>query len=231
MSFDLSLTADQASWLLDNIQNPLVKVEPRARGGHCTYGRAKLVSVNAKRGTATILPFGHKQLEEMELIYLRKWNSKYDGAEIPEPKKPDGPLRVPLIDVSKFAPPKMKEENMQLVETKPEKNWEEHFKKRWNDSDVEEVYKLRQMGKSVTEIAKIIGTSRSNAYVMMAKAKKMFESKVKISEGLPLPITPKIEKRISSDSEKLVDALRTILTLKLPDGSKLMAIEALLSDL
>lgn len=84
------ITREDAEWLLSNIDSPLVKVDPRFRGGHAVWGRARLLRV--EKENAIIQPFGHKVEEKVPLEYINKWGSKY-GDKLPR----TGPLTNNLL--------------------------------------------------------------------------------------------------------------------------------------
>ena len=201
------LDVESAKWLLANFRNPLVKVEARARGGHCTWGRARLISVNEKKETAIIQPFGHKKTEEMELRYLRKWkNSMTEDNRrdepivfIDEPAARNKPLTATLgehafkgLTLAKEqlpTPPPPPAEKTEKIEEKQGRAKYGKGIKRNGQEDADLIRKLRASKKTGDDILAITGIPKSTQSFLVRKypevtaAPGIFEDEIRFQKA------------------------------------------------
>lgn len=225
------MTTEECQWLLANFRSPLVRVDPRAsvdRSQH--WGRARLLSVN--KDYATVAPMAHKKTEVIHVKYLNKWTSRL------EPKEGI----VLTQNLGDFLKPKLQKEAPMP------------FKRKYTDSQVEEVIKLYNMGKQFDEIAVITNISRNSLggiiyadknqdkviYRYKDKPKKRREVAKPVEASIIIPTMPSIpstapalpllfkeERKI--DKKDLRLAIRAMLEAPVDDSAKLLAIEALVS--
>ena len=222
---DQHLTVDDCNWLLENIQNPLVRIAPHGRGGMGVHWmRGRLISVNPSRETAEVQPMGHRHPETIELRYLKKWNSRN---ELQKSKHTGMPLTARIIDLALKPEVETKEEKIEMKqEITVTKN---PFIAVYSDEQKEEARKLRKMGKTLSEIATITGIKPGSVYSIVTPIESGKPQKKR--GGVRQPTAHAVEKPAPTQYKNvsLADVIRAILQTQTSDTQKLLAIDALVS--
>lgn len=148
------MTKQECEWLLANVKGPLVRIDARSRPGHSVWMRARLLGCD--KYYAHVQPMGHKKIEKVLFDMLKPWNAKNELAK---------PLSASIGELARFVvPAPMTEQIAQKEEVvMTSEKWIPGNRK-YSDQQIEEIKKLRAMGKKFDDIAKITGVSVGSCY-------------------------------------------------------------------
>lgn len=227
------MTRDEALYYLKHIKTPLVKSHGKESNQHfnvCTMLRVE-------GDCAIIIPPGHKQWEKCPLDRVWIWKSKLPPSVpiyTPHPAIVRTPLSKPLVEpiIAQKLEQALKETIVpEPVKTKIKRAHIQHTDEKWN-----EARRLRAMSKNWKDIAYITGIKYATLYNKLSKETPMVNVQAPtiplalavIEPRQPEPKAPS-KPAISDAVAGLYATLRQILRLPIPDTSKLLAIEGLLS--
>lgn len=250
------MTRDEAEHLLKNWKRPLIRIKPNAPGGNSSKQHAMAAILLGLRGAdAIVKPTGHKKEEYVDLNYVMKWHSKMPHnfpTYIPPPTPiRDQPLSISLGEVFMQAKTEHNEQKPIPQSIALSKTKDRTFQKKYTEAQWDECRKLKAIGKTYAEIGVITGMHPTSVHakigkefpklsrVAQANVAKMFEKKSNDQPvvQLELPVSTvgvPVKERMTpppilQTKKTLFKAIRSILDLPIPDTSKLLAIEGLIS--
>lgn len=202
----------------------------RSQNGHFMRGRL----LNVLKTRAIVQPMGHKKYEEIEFQYLTPWRSK-----MPEE------IRHAFNSFPKIELEKKEEQRKVFYQNSTPLKQEISDEKRQELK--QEAIKLFHMGKKYHEIAVIVGLPLGTVNTTLTKYRKRNKiqsftkgllpvKKIEVKEEAKKVVPEKVEVlqlgqivQVKGTKATFIHAIRSILDLSIPDTSKLLAIEGLVS--
>lgn len=229
------MTLDEAQHWLKHMSQPLVRL--RRRDGTPGWHGARMYQI--KGLNAFVKPFTHKKEELVSLDDINIWTAKLPQGVPIYAEKPTKPLSAPLFEIIKKGDPVYQQ---QLPIQPPKKK---RTRQNISTEKLKEIRSLLDMGKTMKEASIISGisygwiNSKFNVYVKELRDQELSKRPSKTQSAYTAGVSTAtvtlapgltIEKPAKKPAEGLESVIRMILALKIPDTSKLLTIEGLLSN-